>query len=194
MDCNSNTGSWYVRAYEEFVNILGSILSAHPKEPNSFYTFNIQKIYPLRIFKAIMTMFCDINNGCLGDEQLRNSLLDKKANKFNTDKYSVYMYLTKGPLIRIQGLSAMHISNIGITMQSEISHYPIGLVLYIDKPPTLTPIGIDITRLSSFEYDQCVDVKFNHVPFLEVNTYIPCDYSSKEDVICEREGCGNLKL
>lgn len=69
--CNNNTGSWYIREYTEMVQIINQMLQVYNVPINSYCSFELRNRYPLRLFKAIMTLFCDINDNCLGDEMLR---------------------------------------------------------------------------------------------------------------------------
>lgn len=65
--CNNNTGAWYISEYVKLTQIIHSVIVDNKLEPGNKYSFEILSIYPLRLFKAIMTMFCDINNDCFGD-------------------------------------------------------------------------------------------------------------------------------
>ncbi len=182
-DCNSNTGSWYISEYVRLVRTLHEVISNLNPNTNDRCYFEVEKLHPLQIFKAIMTMFCDINNGCFGDESLREFLLNKESNVFNKEKYSVYLYLTKGPMVRINSLAAICRSDVGIVMQSEISRYPVGAVLYIDKPKALTPLGLDITQFADCKYSDECNVSFYGIPLLEINTQFPDDYRSKDEIV-----------
>lgn len=182
-ECNSNTGSWYITEYVRFVRTLHEVLSDLNPKPNERCYFKVEKLHPLQIFKAIMTMFCDINYECFGDESLREFLLNKESNVFDKGKYSVYLYLTKGPMVRINSLAAMCRSDVGIVMQSEISRYPLGMVLYINKPKVLIPLGLDITQFADCKYSDECNVSFYGIPLLEVNTQFPDDYRSKDEII-----------
>ena len=93
--------------------------------------------------------------------------------------------LTKGPMVRINSLAAMCRSDVGIVMQSEISRYPLGMVLYINKPKVLTPLGLDITQFADCKYSDECNVSFYGIPLLEVNTQFPDDYRSKDEIIEE---------
>ncbi len=133
-DCNSKTGSWYISEYVKLANTFHKILVDNNPEIGSNCSFQLTDPYLLRILKAIMTMYCDINNDCMGDDQLREFLMNKEARNFNSEKYKVYLYMASPGMRRISGISIMHINGIGLVMTSEIGSYPIGTVLCINKP------------------------------------------------------------
>ena len=92
-ECNNNTGSWYIAEYVRLTKIIDNIIKDKVLVPKEEYGLLIDRFYPLRVFKAIMMMFCDINFDCFGDEQLRRYILNKESKEINLDKYSVYTYL-----------------------------------------------------------------------------------------------------
>lgn len=63
------------------MGIYGALQQVKGKE---FGAIEIQteKFRPLPVFKQIMTMFCDINQGCMGDDSLRKFLLHKETTDF----------------------------------------------------------------------------------------------------------------
>lgn len=79
--------------YVGFVNTMAMIFFHLNDKGVKSGSFRIDDIYPLRIFKAVMTMFCDINHDCFGDERLRQFLIDKESTDFDSKKYTVSMYL-----------------------------------------------------------------------------------------------------
>lgn len=182
--CNNNTGSWYINDYVNFTKIINAILQHIEKNHyhQQKHRFQIKQIYPLRIFKAIMTMFCDINYDCFGDEKLRNFLLNKESNELDTDKYKLYMYLTKGPTIRRISSTAMYPNPLFCDTVSEISFYPLGLILCINQQKTDIDNLCNVTDLVSWKYNDCIDVTFNGIPLYEVNTHIPLDFRTKEEL------------
>lgn len=184
-DCNSNAGTWYVREYVDFTKKLNSILSESQKA--HFHNFVLKNIYPLRIFKAIMLMFCDIYHNCFEDEELRAFLLDKESNKFNLQKYSLYIYFTNGPYVRKWPLHHVFLPGHGFIHVSEISQYPLGLLLFIDKPKTFQPKGINISAFSQCDYNYHCDYHFLGMPFLETNTPFALDYRTQNKVISDSQ-------
>lgn len=180
-ECNNNTGSWYMSEYVNMSHVLHALIQKEKFVPGNHYSFMLKDVYPMRIFKAVMTMFCDINHDCFGDNNLRKYLLDKESTLFPSNKYEVYMYLISPGMCRVNSLSAMIIGNTNI-MTSEISRYPVGFSLFIDKPSSYIPVGSLINDFASISYDCKGDLRFDNIPYLEVNTQLPVDFRSKNEI------------
>ncbi len=183
-ECNNNTGSWYMTEYVRFTHTMGQVLSnAMTNHPLSTQcSISLNDFYPLRVLKGIMTMFCDINHGCMGDNNLKEFLLNKEATAFDKDKYSLYLYLSKGPMWRIQGISALGSIYGGFICLSEISTLPIGLILTIDNKTAKMP-GLCINDFANFKYDEKANAEFVGLPILEVNSQMPADFRNKDEII-----------
>lgn len=184
-ECNNNTGSWYMREYTDFAKTINVMIQQENLSVGNSYSFVIKNLYPLRIYKAMMTLMCDINNNCFGDESLRRFLMDKENKSINSFKYSLYMYLVSTQMPRISGLSGIvNLYNSGKNvLVSEMSSYPIGFALYLDKPATYTPFGINIDMFATFDYDAKCNLHFSGVPYLDINSQFPADYRSKDDIV-----------
>jgi len=64
---------------------------------------------------------------------------------------------------------------------SEITAAPFGFLLYFNPSGIKEYPGIDITALSDVGYDKKYNIEFP-VRLLEMNTYLPGDYRSKEEI------------
>ena len=186
-NCNSNTGSWYISEYVKLANTFHDIIETNKLEIGNRCSFQLIDLYPLRILKAIMTMYCDINNGCMGDDQLREFLMNKESNAFNSEKYKLYIYMVSPGMRRISGISIMFIDGIGSVMTSEIGSYPIGTILCIDKPATFTPSGLLLNSFAEYGYSDKCNVDVVGIPYLEINTLFPVDFRSKEAFLSDSE-------
>ena len=184
-ECNNNTGSWYMRAYTDFAKTVNAMIQQEGLTVGNSYSFVIKNLYPLRIYKAMMTLICDINNDCLGDKKLRQFLMDREDKNIDTSKYSLYMYFVSTQMPRISGLSGIvSVNNVkDSVLVSEMSSYPIGFALYLDKPANYTPFGINIDMFATFDYDAKCDLQFGGVPYLDINSQFPADYRSKDDIV-----------
>ena len=184
-ECNNNTGSWYMRSYTDLAKTFHVMIHKEGLSVGNSYSFVIKDLYPLRIYKAMMTMMCDINNDCFGDENLRQFLLNKDNKNIDTSKYSLYMYLVSTQMPRISGVSAIvSINNVkDSVLVSEMSSYPIGFALYLDKPENYTPFGLNVDMFATFDYDAKCDLQFVGMPYLDINSQFPADYRSKDDII-----------
>lgn len=180
--CNNNTGSWYIREYTEMAQVINAMIKNENISINTYCSFKLLDRYPLRLFKAIMTMFCDINHNCLGDESLRTFLMDKECSMLDMKKYELYMYLVSPSMKRINGLSAVVNIYSGATLVTEISSYPIGLTLYINRHEGHTPFGINISSWSQYSYDDKGDIEFIGISYIELNSQFPVDFRSRSEI------------
>ena len=126
-------------------------------------------------------MFCDINNGLMVDDSLKGYLLDKTSWSFNRDRYHLYAHIHAGALERMNGIM-VQATNFGIITLSEISTYPLGFTLYINKPKNYKPEGVEITSFSESDYEDEGDVQII-IPKLECNTIFSGDYRTKEEIM-----------
>ena len=179
-NCNSCTGQWYVPGYSKFVHVIQSALMKVGEQKYESLGIKIKDLKPLSVFKQIMTMFCDINEGLMGDDSLKDYLLDKSRRSFDKSRYNLYAHIHSGALERMNGIMVQATTNGTITL-SEISTYPMGFTLYIDKPPNYKPDGVEITSFSEWDYDDECDVEII-IPKLECNTIFSGDYRTKEDI------------
>ena len=70
-DCNNKTGAWYIPYYQEFVIGIYKALIGIDLSQVGGLEIKTDKLRPLAIIKQILVMFCDINNDCFGNENLR---------------------------------------------------------------------------------------------------------------------------
>lgn len=179
-ECNNNTGAWYISEYVNLAKTFHNIIVQNNLKVGDLCSFHLNGIYPLRIIKAIMTMHCDINENCLGDERIREFLMNRESTDFNSEEYSVYIYMVSPNMRRISGLSYISYSNIGGVLLSEISSYPIGTILCIDKPDLFTPPGLLLSGFEKHGFSDRCEADVSGIPYLEINTLFPADFRSKE--------------
>lgn len=178
--CNNNTGNWYVSEYVKFINKLHEIIYHNNPQHGDLLSVELSQLYPLRIFKAIMTMFCDINH--FEDDNLKNYLLTPESITFDSSKYSLYIHLAPEGISRQFELSAAILNNRSIVLLSEIIHYPIGLTLYVNLPPDFTPPGICINAFSTRPYDDLCNITIDPLPVLSANNFLPGNYASRPNI------------
>lgn len=179
-DCNSCTGQWYVPYYSRFVHAIQRAMRQTGEQKYESLGLRIKSIRPLPIFKQVMTMFCDINGGLMGDDSLKYYLLNKTSRSFNRNRYHLYVHIHAGTLERMNGIMVQS-TNFGIITLSEISTYPVGFTLYIDKPKNYKPEGVEITSFSEWDYGDESDVQII-IPKLECNTIFSGDYRTKGEI------------
>lgn len=183
--CNNNTGQWYMRSYTDFTKTVHAMIVSEKLNTGFAYSFKIKDLYPLRLYKAMLTMICDLNDNCLGDEKIRRFLMNKDNKEVDTSKYNLYMYLVSSQLPRMCGLSAVYNVNChnAPVLVSEVAQYPIGFALYINKPETYNPFGLNADCFALSGYNETCDISFNGMPYLDINSPFPTDYRSKNDII-----------
>lgn len=179
-ECNNNTGSWYMSEYTKFANVMNEFIQTHKPLHKASYILELENIHPLRLFKAIMVMFCDLNHDCFKDEELRNFLLNKESNRFNHQKYSVYMYLANSDQKRIWKLAWLHRNDCGGFLISEIASYPLGVLLYINKPASYRPQALCLNELANCCFNDSCKITLT-LPCYEICSQFPEDYRSKKE-------------
>ena len=185
-DCNSKTGTWYVPHYSKFVHSIHCALEQTKGQSFKSMGVKLKGVKPLPIFKQIMTLFCDINEGLMGDESLKDYLLDKTATNFNVDRYNLYAHIHAGDVERMNGIMVQYSSRYGVITLSEIATYPLGFTLYIDKPQNYEPEGVEITLFSNFKYEDECEIEII-IPKLESNIWFSGDYRTKEEIILNND-------
>ena len=82
----------------------------------------------------------------------------------------------------MNGISCVFISGIGLVTISEISTFPLGFTLYVDKPENYKPEGVDLTVFADFGYNEECKAEII-IPKLETNNFFSGDYRSKQEIL-----------
>ena len=167
--------------YSKFVHIIHSVLQEAKEKEFGALEIKMKGIKPLPIFKQIMTLFCDINEGMMGDNSLKDYLLDRTSTVFNRERYHLYMHIHSGAVERMNGIMVQFVGGVGLITLSEISTYPVGFTLYIDKPEIYKPKGVEITLFSDFNDDDEGEGEII-IPKLESNIFFSGDYRTKKEI------------
>lgn len=183
--CNNNTGSWYMNYYAKFAHTIAKLLSENDNMSLKNLPFEIYDFQPLPIFKAVMTMFCDINNKCFGDNNLKKFILNKDENRFDKNRYKVYAYIWNGVFARRVGLCGQISSRGEILLLSEVANFPLGFVLHINPPPNSKPNAFEITHMVDFNYNESTNMMFD-LPINSCNTIWPQDFRDKEAILANQ--------
>jgi len=183
-DCNNNTGSWYADEYITFARTFAAMFTDENLE--SAEVVGVKDVYPLRIMKQIVSMFCSINN--FEDERikpLREFVLNKTAVGLDKDKYKICMYMTNSPYQKYAPLSVL-IRQSGNQLEtmaiSEITFAPLGFVLYFNPTASWKYDGIDITDMADCGYDECCTIKMRKC-IMEMNDLFPPFYRTKAEIL-----------
>lgn len=182
-ECNNNTGTWYGAAYTEFAHIVGSAIKNLSREENA--DICIKKVYPARIIKQILAMFCSILPRDREEfDEIRTFVLNREATGLDKSKYKVCMYFTDSQLMKYNGLTVK--CKLSDTFQvqqlSEITAYPLGFILYYEPNPEWTYPCTDITEFADCKYDDLATIRLPWV-IQQMNGLFPEDYRSKEEIM-----------
>ena len=115
-------------------------------------------------------------------EELRAFVRDKNAVGLDKSKFKLCMYETNSTLIKLNAVSSVfNFSDNSFITVSELTVPPFGFLLYYNPSDNLDYIGVDITTLADHGYDEKLKIEFP-LQVLEMNTYFPTDYRTKEQI------------
>ena len=82
-------------------------------------------------------------------DELRQFVLNRDTTCLDKKKFKVCMYLTKSPLLKLNGISAtLNMVECTYDIVSEITAAPFGFLLYFNPAENRDYQGVDITALS----------------------------------------------
>jgi len=193
--CNNDIGAWYVVDYADFIIRLYSAIKKHSFKQNDEFVVYANDIYPLRIFKSILAMFCSLNSDKFVDmHNIRKMLLNREEKGVAGD-YGIAMYFAIGNIIKqlpISVIASTDTHNFTSTIRtvSEITWFPFGYIF--DAKRENNPRDFDITDFSQYGYDEKADISIELIT-REVNTPFPVDFRSKKQVIEQRNATLSAK-
>ena len=181
--CNSNTGGWYGNAFIDF--IFQGYKQLIKVEQSKTIELHYKGIFPNRIIKQILAMFCSINSDAFvaANPIFKKVLLNKLQTGIPLDKYAIYIYVLTGSVKRYLGTCGiLNVFKQGKSrIVSELSSPPYGFILEFDPPNDSLQINI-ADWFNVFQYDQKTDIVLQ-VPILECNTQFPLDYRTKQEIL-----------
>lgn len=184
--CNSKTGKWYGDAYRNFAALGAKLLEI---DTNQYQGVEFENLYPLRIIKQVLSMFCSINPyHNLKIDDLRQFVLNRDDTHLDLDKYRICMYFTRSRMMKYCPSTVVVKSDdkfatiFSSEMVSEITAFPFGFILYLDPIHGQHYEGIDISACTDKGYNEICNVRFPIV-LHDVNTWLPTDFRSKAEVI-----------
>ncbi len=182
--CNNNTGSWYGVHYKRFIDAFMYVHRDVKRENARSVTLELKDMRPLPIIKQVFAMFCDINpNLAQNDQSIRDFLLNKESKEIDTNKYRIFMYIMMGGIEKTAGLTAeIQLGREEPLILSEIATVPVGFILYKDLPKDFETTLTEITNFTECDYSCVAPIKMA-VNAFEVNSWIPGDFRSKEEII-----------
>lgn len=186
--CNNDTGAWYGPAYVSFAHQAVHLLQRSGGRLELEYPY---WIFPLRVIKQIMAMFCSANTPefAEGTSYLRKFLLNRECIGLPPD-LRVYAAYTLGPRARRTAIMGVgNTSNGEFRTFSEIMYPPFVFVLSIDSAPPDDRL-VDLTYMAKYHYNDWGS-HFLRLPVLPPGAHIPGDYRSADQL--ERDRQKNLE-
>lgn len=123
-----------------------------------------------------------MRNAVFLTEELRAFVRDKNAVGLDKSKFKLCMYETNSTLIKFNAVSTvLNFSDNSFITVSELTVPPLGFLLYYSPSDKLDYIGVDITTLANYKYDEKLKIEFP-LQVLEMNTYFPTDYRTKKQI------------
>jgi hypothetical protein len=183
--CNNDTGAWYGNDYVQFSQGINYVLYKNKAHTGQSYQFNFKELYPLRIIKQILSMVCSVNQSIIDDKRIKtlaNFVLSKEAVSLDKSKYKICLYLSTSGCAKLCPLTVMVKSDTDIIVLSELSTFPLGIIIYFKYPNNYTYAGADITSFCDYKYDEKCSVEMI-LPVLETNNLFPEDYRTKEEIL-----------
>ncbi len=162
--CNNNTGGWYGSAYAEFAKQMAHYADRCPSRevivhPNSakIYT-TLHNIYPARVIKQALCMFCATCGTRLADEypnmypEIRERILDKNS-RGQISGLKLWLYIRSVYGGKLTGLGRL--ANKYLSMYSgnysEVSCWPVGWMMTLDGKEM--PKLCEVTRWLGYDYN-----------------------------------------
>lgn len=181
--CNNDTGAWYGVHYKRFVDALMIVYMNMKKQNKDVISVDLKDMRPLPIIKQIFALFCDINYTLTdNDTSIREFLLNKESNVIDREKYRIFMYIMKGDFEKTVGFTALiRLGQPSPLMLSEIATVPVGFILYKDLPNDFETNLTEITSFLDCYYNSIRNIQMP-ITALEVNSWIPGDFRSKQEI------------
>jgi len=163
-DCNNHTGAWYGSAYADFTKQMAHYADRCPSgevivHPNSAKIYTSLHIYPARVIKQALCMFCVTCETRLADEhpnmypEIRKRILDKYSRgKIGGLKLWLYIRSVHGGML--SGLLRLYNTHRSIHYSghySEVSFWPAGWVMTLNGKEM--PKLCEVTHWLEYDYD-----------------------------------------
>ena len=160
--CNAYTGTKYNTVFQEVANDIGNLILKNATNDTTGIRVETKPIKWNRFFKQVMTMFVDVSDLCINDNELKTYILDEYSTKFDSDKYKVFCYATNFKNYKPSKIIGRVEIDTFDLQGAEISAFPLGFLLLIDAKKKLhqrvdlgefSNIGLDITNFSTLGCD-----------------------------------------
>ncbi len=185
--CNNSTGHWYGPSFISWCyQGLDILIKTNGEQPNLIY---LNYLFPLRVIKQIITMFCSACGPDLVDAhpELTKFVLNRDYYNLNPIFRFFVFYNIEGR-IRQSGVSgSLNTLTSERFIFSEIVFPPYGYVMTINSGPP-DPRLVEIGFFSRYRYNDH-DIKAMRLPLLPSHSHFPGDYRTIEEM--ERDASAN---
>lgn len=133
-DCNNLTGTWYGAAYAEFA---AQGMRYYKQKANGILAVPYT-IYPLRVFKQVVSCFASVNGPewCEENPEIKKFLLNPYEKIFPTEM-DIRMYMQTESRSKISGIAGnMNINTGERFVGSEFAYVPFSFIFICDKSYT----------------------------------------------------------
>ncbi len=177
--CNNDTGAWYGAAFVDWCVKGREVLARACGRPALVYAY---QVYPLRVLKQIVCMFCSLNGSSFADKRpaVRKFVLDRAERQLDP-AIGLYAYYNPNGQMRATGITARGNTATGEqNVFSELTYPPFGYVMTLGSRPPDDRLG-DITHFVAYRYDErrTIEAPF---PVLPVVLAIPADYRTEAQI------------
>lgn len=180
--CNS-IGGRYGREYKEWAVKFKDALKNHQEDR---WEGVLKGVYPLRLLKETITLFCSLNGPNFTDAHpyIRDFIM-KKRNNYLEPQLTIMMYLNTSRFITRTGITGLLKFNEkpNVYVVSEHNFPPFGFALYFG-PARYNEIT-DITFFKTYDYDEKTNVYLD-LPILNRHYPTPADYRTDVEIIYDR--------
>jgi hypothetical protein len=176
--CNNFFGTWYVRAYKDWVSQSVNYFSLSTLNDREEFKVTIQ---PLNVLKQIIAMFFSINDKLSKlSPDLKAFILNKQSKELPSN-IRIFIYYNIEGVIRYEpNLVVGDFSNNRVIIASEITFPPLGYVL-VTNGENVDERLREITHFSKYELNEVVTIDQN-LNILPTHIKFILDYRTKEEI------------
>ncbi len=177
--CNNDTGSWYARPYIEFIKQLVDL--AHEGNAQKDLPITVRDVFPLRIIKQVLAMFCCTCGTDFSDKQqiLRELILNREKTG-SIDPLHIYLYLKcqRSGRYTTGITSPINFKTSYSQIVAEVSWWPVGWILLFDDQSV---DAFNVTHwLHEYDYDKSDSIPLT-LPCHYSQNFSPLDFRSPEE-------------
>lgn len=192
--CNNDTGSWYAGSYGHFVKQIAPY--AHIGNTNAICSLILPEVYPLRVIKQVVAMFCgSCGPGLAQTNPAFTRVLQNKYRQESIDPFRIYLHVRNSVGGKLTGMTAKMdtLGTPGTSTLAEVSWWPVSWILCRGKPHQGN-IGLDVTYwLTKYDFDDKETLALA-LPCMWAETKFPADFRAPKQIEKDRLNNSGLVL